>query len=186
VPAKKNGLHKGGRSIRSVPSALALDDDPAVTIIVTVAIAASPDHHCIVAISILTLADHFAVAVAVAMTGANGNAGASRAHTHTDADIFRTRRHRNGNSGHRDGSHYKTLDHRMLLSTNLPGSNSRECELFRHRKNRQIRSRDRRGNVGQPCTLSQSDTAMKTSRITAKAGGVIFFELPLRGESLAA
>ena len=47
------------------------------------------------------------------MTVADGNADTHRADS--NADFFCTRRHRNGYRGYRDGSHYKTLDHRMLL-----------------------------------------------------------------------
>jgi hypothetical protein len=55
------------------------------------------------------------------MTTTHGDADAAGTHTDTDTDFFRTRRHRNGNTGQRDGSYYKTLDHCMLLSMNLSG-----------------------------------------------------------------
>jgi hypothetical protein len=77
----------------------------------------APDHDSIVAIPIPALADHFPVAIAitVAVTGTHGNARRAN----TDTDFFSTRRHCKRNSGHRDGSHNKMLDHRMFLSMKL-------------------------------------------------------------------
>src|SRR5438105_2638696 len=83
-------------------------------VVITVAIPTPPDHNSIVTIPIFALTDNFAIAVAVTMTATDGDADAIR--TDTDADFLSTRRHRNGNSGHCDGGHHKTLDHRMLLS----------------------------------------------------------------------
>jgi len=80
-------------------------------------IATALDHDSLVAITVFTLADHFTVAIAIAMTGTNGHTDASGTDTH--ANVLRTGRHRNGNTSHRDGSHYKSLDHRMFLSMNL-------------------------------------------------------------------
>jgi hypothetical protein len=104
-------------------SAIAIDNDLPITVIVAVAIMAALDHNGIVtiAIPILTLAYNPAVPITVAMTGTNRHARATRTDTNADADFFGTRRHCNRNCGHRDGSHYKTLDHRMLLSMKLPG-----------------------------------------------------------------
>jgi hypothetical protein len=85
-----------------------------VTIVIAVVIAVSTDHHGIVAIPRLALANHFTVAIA--MTVADGNANTRRANS--NADFFRARRHRNRYSGYRDGSHYKTLDHRICSSLN--------------------------------------------------------------------
>jgi hypothetical protein len=62
-----------------------------------------------IAIAVLTLPDHLSVAIAVAMTGTNRHADTRR--TNANPDFFRTRRHRNGNSNHRDGSYNKTLHH---------------------------------------------------------------------------
>jgi hypothetical protein len=87
-----------------------------VTIVIAVVIAVSTDHHGIVAIPRLALANHFTVAIAIAMTVADGNANTRRANS--NADFFRARRHRNRYSGYRDGSHYKTLDHRICSSLN--------------------------------------------------------------------
>jgi hypothetical protein len=99
---------------------VAIDDDRlAVTIQIAIMVATSLDHDSLVAIAVFTLADHFTVAVAVAMTAANGNAYAGRTNTNAHSDVFRTSRHHNRNSSHRDGSHYKTLDHRLLLSMKL-------------------------------------------------------------------
>jgi len=96
---------------------VAFDNDLAITIEVAVAIMATLDHDgfVAVAITIFALTDYFTIAITIAVTGTNRHASATRAHTDADADFFGTRRHCNRNSSHRDGSHYKTLDHRMLL-----------------------------------------------------------------------
>ena len=116
---KKNGLRKGGRSFDKLNArllAVAVDDDLAITIVIAVAIVAALDHDGLaaIAIAILTLTDHFTVAITVAMTGTYGHAHTRPADT--NADLFRTRRLNQRNSSHRDGSHYKMLDHRMFLS----------------------------------------------------------------------
>jgi hypothetical protein len=121
IKVKEKRPPEGGRSICQTPKLLtfALDDDLAVTIVIAVVVATSPDHNGIVTVAIFTLADHFTVPIAIAMTATHGDANAGGANT--DTDFFRTRRHCNGNAGQRDGSYYKTLDHRMLLSMNLSG-----------------------------------------------------------------
>jgi hypothetical protein len=82
-------------------------------------IATALDHDSLVAIPVFTLADHFTVAIAIAMTGANGHTDARGTDTNTHANVLRTGRHRNGYPSHRDGGHYKSLDHRTFLSMNL-------------------------------------------------------------------
>jgi predicted ATPase len=77
------------------------------------------DHDSFIAIAVFTLTDHFPIAVAITMAATNGNAYARRADSNAYPDIFRTRRHRNRNSSHRDGSHHNTLDHLLLLSMKL-------------------------------------------------------------------
>src|SRR6478752_1195568 len=118
IRVKEKRPPEGGRSTNQIPELVtfALDDDLAVTIVIAVVVATSPDHNSVVTVAIFTLADHFTVSIAVAMTATHGHADAAGADT--DTDFFRTRRHRNGNAGQRDGSYYKTLDHRMLLSMN--------------------------------------------------------------------
>jgi hypothetical protein len=100
-------------------SAIAVDDDLAIMVQVAITIVPSLDNNGFTTISIpvLTLTDHFTIAITIAMTTADGDANTTR--TDTDADIFSPRRHRNGNSSHRNGGHHKALDHRMLLSMNL-------------------------------------------------------------------
>ena len=63
-------------SLENALVALALDDDPAVTVIIAVTIMTSPDHDSLVAIPILAFADYFTVAItiAVAMTVTDGDA----------------------------------------------------------------------------------------------------------------
>jgi hypothetical protein len=71
---------------------------------VAVAIVTLPDHDSIIAIPMLT--DDITIAITIAitvMTVADGNAHANRANT--NAYFFSTRRHRQRNSSHRDGSH---------------------------------------------------------------------------------
>jgi hypothetical protein len=78
------------------------------------------DHDSLVAIAML--ADDFTVAIAIAipvMTVADGDTDAARADA--NADFLSTRRHRQRNPSYRDGSHQKTLDHRMFLSMKLSG-----------------------------------------------------------------
>jgi hypothetical protein len=70
----------------------------------------------------VTLPDHDGV-VAITITPAIGMA---RPNGHTDrantnANFFGTSRHRKGYSSHRYRSHYKTLDHFMLLSLSITG-----------------------------------------------------------------
>jgi hypothetical protein len=121
IKVKEKRPPEGGRSTcQTAKLTFALDDDLAVTIVIAVVVSTSPDYNGIVTVAIFTLADHFTVAIAVAMTATHGYADAGG--THTDTDLFRTRRHRNGNAGQRDGSYYKTLDHRMLLSMDLSGN----------------------------------------------------------------
>src|SRR4051812_42036528 len=111
-------------SAQSHGSAIALDDDLAVAVVIAVAIAAATDHDGVVAITILAFTNHFAVAVTVAMTGTDGDADTRRANT--NSEFFRTRRHRNGNRGHCDGSHYHMLHHRLLLLDSVIGNAIRE------------------------------------------------------------
>jgi hypothetical protein len=122
--------------VQSPGSAIAVDDHRlAVTIVIAVPMIVAWAHDnrfATVTIAVFPLADHFAVAITVAMTIANGDANARRANT--DTDFFRTRRHCNGNPGHRDGSHYDMLDHRLLLLDEIISDASREfvnCSIAR-------------------------------------------------------
>jgi hypothetical protein len=99
-------------------SAVAIDDNR-LPVAIVVVIPAPLDHDRLVSVTVITLADHFTVTVAVAMTGADGHTDACGTDANAHTDFFRTRRHRNGNSSHHDGSHYESLDHRMFLSMNL-------------------------------------------------------------------
>jgi hypothetical protein len=110
---------EAARSVENQPLAVTLDDDLAIMVDVTVAIMTSPDHDGLVAIPRLALTDHFPVAITIAVTMTSTHGDASGADT--DADFFSARRHRERNSSHRDGSHQKTLDHRMFLSMKLSG-----------------------------------------------------------------
>jgi hypothetical protein len=117
---KKNGLRVGGRSSNSTRLlTVTVDDDLAVTIVVAVVTTLDHDGLVAVAITVLSLTDHFTVANTIALATAHGNANTCPANA--DTEFFRTRRHRDGNSSHRDGSHYKMLNHRMFLSIKLPG-----------------------------------------------------------------
>jgi hypothetical protein len=83
-----------------------------ITIDIAVMIVTVPDHDGVVAIAMVFLADHGAVAIPIAiMAGADGYADRADA----DAHIFRARRHGETNSGNGDRYHCKTLDHGMLL-----------------------------------------------------------------------
>jgi hypothetical protein len=64
-----------------------------------------------IVVMVFPLADHFTVAIAMTVTDGNANTRGAN----TDPDFFRTGRHRNGNRGNCDGSHYHMLDHRLLL-----------------------------------------------------------------------
>jgi hypothetical protein len=117
APAKKNSLRKGGRSNQTLSidrlSAVAIDNDSlAVTIEIAVAVAL-PDHDGVVAIPVVTLPDNFTIAIPIpiAVTGSDGHAD----RTDANSNFFRASRHREGYSGNSNGSHYKTLDHVMLL-----------------------------------------------------------------------
>jgi hypothetical protein len=70
------------------------------------------------------------------------------------------------------------LDHRMFLSMNYRKGKSRTCELFR--------AIVRRTHEDYPCMPNQITTATIATMIATQMTGVTFFELPLRGESLAA
>ena len=114
--SKKNGPREEAvRFSNAYLSAVAVDNNR-LAIIIAIAITTTLDYHCLVSIPVLTLPDHFTVMVAIAMAGANGHTDATR--TNADPDVLRTGRHRRGNSRHRDGSHHKSLDHRMFLSMN--------------------------------------------------------------------
>ena len=84
-------------------SAVAVDDNR-LAIIIAVAIAATLDHHCLVAIPGPAFPDHFTIMVAVAMARTNSHTNA--VWTDANADSLRTGRHRRGNSRYRDGNHY--------------------------------------------------------------------------------
>src|ERR1700722_17457219 len=84
-----------------------------VAIDVAVMIVTVLDHHGIVAIAMVFLADHGAVAIPVVIMMAFADRDADRAHAY--AHFFRTGRHGETNSGNGDRYHCKTLDHEKLL-----------------------------------------------------------------------
>src|ERR1700675_3794856 len=90
---------EAARSVGNQPLAIAVDDDLAIMVDVTVAIVTSPDHDGLVAIPRLPLTDHFPGAITIALDMAGTHGDASRANT--DAALFSTRRHRERNSSHR-------------------------------------------------------------------------------------
>jgi hypothetical protein len=159
--------------------AIAVDNNRlAVTIIVAVPIMPWAYDNRLIAVFALT--DHFTVTIAVTVTVTGTNGDAHRANTNTD--FFRTRRHRNRNRGHCDGSHYHMLDHRLLLLDSVIGNSIRE-------------NVNRSASTFQSCVThewthtrmpNQIATAIIASTTTAQTAGTTRFELPLRGESLAA
>jgi hypothetical protein len=91
------------------------------------------DHNSIVAIPVVTIPDHVAIAIAIpiAMAGSDGNADRADA----DANFFRASRHGDANSGCCNGYDCKMLDHCLLSSfVNYRRSNSCWLELFLHEK----------------------------------------------------
>jgi hypothetical protein len=66
----------------------------------------------------------------------------------------------------------------MFLSMNYQKGKSRTCESFR--------AIARSKYEDHPCIFNQIATAITATTIAAQTTGEIFFELPLRGESLAA
>jgi hypothetical protein len=116
---KTNGLRKGGRSFKRKAIAglpVAVDNDRlAIAIVVTITVAPL-DHHGLVAIAAIALTNDLAFAIAI-VAGSDGYADAGRPNTHSD--ILRDGGHGKRNSSHPDGSHHKTLDHRLLLSVEM-------------------------------------------------------------------
>jgi hypothetical protein len=83
-----------------------------VAIDIAVMIVTVLDHDGVVAITMIFLADHGAIAISIAiMAGADGHTDRADA----DADFFRACRHGETNSGNGDRYYCKTLDHVMLL-----------------------------------------------------------------------
>jgi hypothetical protein len=115
---KKNGLRKGGRSIKSNAvntglSTVAIDDD-SLPVVIDIPVAVTlPDHDAVVAIPVVTLPDNVTIAIAVTITVTGSDGHADR--TDTDSNFFGTSWHRKGYSSYRYRGYYKTLDHRMLL-----------------------------------------------------------------------
>jgi hypothetical protein len=75
---------------------------------------ALPDHDGVAAIAVVTLPDNITIAISVTITVAGSDGHADR--TDTYANFFRTGRHGDANSGHRDGYYCKTFDHCVFLS----------------------------------------------------------------------
>jgi hypothetical protein len=142
----------------------------------------SLDHNGLVttaiAIAILTLADHLTLAIAIAARRTHGHAYTSGTNANTDSDVLCARRLHEGNSSYRDGSDYNMLDHRMFLSMNYHKGKSRTCELFR--------ATARGTYEDHPRMPNQITAATIATMIAAQMTGETFFELPLRGETLAA
>jgi hypothetical protein len=138
------------------------------------------DHNGLVttAVTILTLTDHLTLAIAIAACGTHSHADTSGTYANTDADVLCARRLHEGNSSYRDGSDYNMLDHRMFLSMNYHKGKLRTCESFR--------AIARRTYEDHPRMPNQITAAMIATMIVAQMTGETFFELPLRGESLAA
>jgi len=138
------------------------------------------DHNGLVttAVTILTLTDYLTLAIAIATGRTHGYAYTRRAYTDTNSDVLCARRLHEGNSSYRDGSDYNMLDHRMFLSMNYHKGKSRTCELFR--------ATARGTYEDHPRTPNQITAATIATMIAAQMTGETFFELPLRGETLAA
>jgi hypothetical protein len=146
---------------------------------IVIAVAILPDHHGI-AIPVVALPDHFSIAIPITVTVAADRSNGHTARTDTDANLVRTGRHRTANSGHCDGYYRKTPDHRLLLCLCL-------CtieEPIRTGLNGSGAKVDRRLRYG--FIANQITTTTSTTTIAPQIAGVTLFELPLRGESLAA
>jgi hypothetical protein len=166
-------------------SALAIDDDRfPVAIEIAVVIAMSLDHDRLVAVAaaVFTLADDFTISIPIAIAVAGTDGYTARADT--NSDFLRASRHRNANSGHRDRHHCKTFDHGMLLSL---------CEKVWELSEIAIRAgvngsveRSISAAASQGFIASHIVITTKAKTIAAHTTGVTRFELPLRGELLAA
>jgi hypothetical protein len=150
---------------------VAVDDDRLpIAVVVTITIAAL-DYHGLVTIAAIALTNDFAFAIAI-VAGSDGYTYAGRADTHSD--VLRDGGHCKGNSSDRDGSHHKTLDHRLLLSGENTGYAIR-------------RSANGSGKKGAHALVTNQMMATTlATRITPHTTGVTRFELPLRGESFGA
>jgi hypothetical protein len=84
-----------------------------VAVHVAVMIVTVLDHDGVVAVTMVFVTDHGAVAIPVVITVVATNRDANRANA--DTHFFRTRRHGETNSGNGDRYHCKTLDHGMFL-----------------------------------------------------------------------
>jgi hypothetical protein len=85
----------------------------AVVIHIPVAVAL-PDHHGVIVIPVVTIADDFTVAIAITITIAVTGTDRHAYRTGAYSNFFRTCRHRKGYSSYCYRSHYKMF-HRMFL-----------------------------------------------------------------------
>jgi hypothetical protein len=130
---------------------LTVDDHrPSIVIHIPVAIATVSDSDSVLAIPVVTLPDHIAIAIAIAvMAGSDGYAG----RTDTYTDFFRASRQGDANSDRCDSDHCKTLDHFVLLKfMNYQGANPGWLEWFQRARRSAVmisprhRQPDRDGN----------------------------------------
>jgi hypothetical protein len=89
------------------------DHSLVVAIDIAVMIVTVLDHHGVVAITMVFLANDATIAIPIAIAMAFTNGHADRANANTN--FFRARRHGETNSGNGDRYHCKTLDHGMFL-----------------------------------------------------------------------
>jgi hypothetical protein len=83
------------------------------------------DYDGIAAITVITLADHFAIAFPIAITMATADGHADRADAH--ANFFCTSGHRKTDCGRRNSHHCKTLNH--FLSSSICERSERQFWL---------------------------------------------------------
>jgi hypothetical protein len=74
--------------------------------VVDIPIMVFPDHDSVVAIPVVTLADHFTIMIPIAVTMTVSDGDANR--TDADSDFFRASRHRKTDSRHGHRYHCKT------------------------------------------------------------------------------
>jgi hypothetical protein len=89
-----------------------IDNHGLVVVIHIPVVIALLDHHGVVVITVVTIADDFTVAIAIAITVAGTDRHAYR--TDAYSNFFRTCRHRKGYSSYCYRSQYKMF-HRMFL-----------------------------------------------------------------------
>jgi hypothetical protein len=89
-----------------------IDNHGLVVVIHIPVVVALLDHHGVIVIPVVTIADDFTVAIAITITVAGTDRHADR--TDAYANFFRTCRNRKGYSSYCYRSHYKMF-HRMFL-----------------------------------------------------------------------